>query len=113
MAALLLTPLALQLLMTATVPLRPRGAPPIHASAIASAADADADAQHASAVLTTVFRSNFTEPVWVAIYHIPVLLSIPLPPTLPPPARSARSADTSGSWRMLAFAEVRVMCTFA
>ena len=29
---------------------------------------------------TMVFRSNFTEPSWVAIYHIPVLLAIPLPP---------------------------------
>ena len=42
---------------------------------------------------TVVFRSNFTEPAWVAIYHIPVLLAVPLP--------------RQGGWRMMAFAEAR------
>jgi hypothetical protein len=45
---------------------------------------------------TVIFRSNFTEPNWVAIYHIPVLLAVPLP-----------GGHDGGAWRMMAFAEAR------
>jgi hypothetical protein len=49
---------------------------------------------------TVLFRSNFTEPSWVAIYHIPVLLAVPI-------NGSASAPQNATRWRMLAFAEAR------